>query len=160
MTTAIRVLHLEDDPADAQRIRGTLEDEGLVCDIVWVQTREHFVRALERQAFDLVLSDYEAGGLEMLHAVHQQQPQALLIVLSTRLISEEEAVECMKAGATDYVFKERVRRLWRARVHGAGAAARHRTRARHRLRHRRRQAGCRPRAWSASSPGAGDSETR
>ena len=112
MTAAIRVLQLEDDPADAQRIRGTLQDEGLVCDIVWVQTREDFVRALHRQAFDLVLSDYEAGGLEMLHAVRQQQPEALLIVLSTRLISEEEAVECMKAGATDYVFKERVRRLF------------------------------------------------
>ncbi|MDM0033716.1 response regulator [Variovorax sp. J22P271] len=112
MTTAIRVLHLEDDPADAQRIRGTLQDEGLDCDIVWVQTREDFVRALQRQTFDLVLSDYEAGGLEMLHAVRQRQPEALLIVLSTRLISEEEAVECMKAGATDYVFKERVRRLF------------------------------------------------
>lgn len=112
MTAAIRVLQLEDDPADAQRIRGTLQDEGLVCDIVWVQTREDFVRALHRQAFDLVLSDYEAGGLEMLQAVRQQQPEALLIVLSTRLISEEEAVECMKAGATDYVFKERVRRLF------------------------------------------------
>ncbi|MDN8615014.1 response regulator [Variovorax ginsengisoli] len=112
MTAAIRVLQLEDDPADAQRIRGTLQDEGLVCDIVWVQTRDDFVRALHRQAFDLVLSDYEAGGLEMLHAVRQQQPEALLIVLSTRLISEEEAVECMKAGATDYVFKERVRRLF------------------------------------------------
>ena len=60
------MLHLEDDPADAQRIRGTLQDEDLACDIVWVQTREDFVSALQRQAFDLVLSDYEAGGLEML----------------------------------------------------------------------------------------------
>ena len=69
-------------------------------------------RALQRQAFDLVLSDYEAGGLEMLRQVQAAAAAGLpLIVIPTGLISEEEAVDCMKAGATDYVFKERVRRL-------------------------------------------------
>ena len=107
----IRVLHLEDDPADAQRIRDRLQDGDLACDIVWVQTREDFVCALQRQAFDLVLSDYEVGGLEMLRHVRQQHPELLLIVISKRLMTEEEAVDCMKAGATDYVLKERVQRL-------------------------------------------------
>lgn len=107
----IRVLHLEDDPADAQRIRDRLQDGDLACDIVWVQTREDFVSALQRQAFDLVLSDYEVGGLEMLRHVRQQHPDLLLIVISKRLMTEEEAVDCMKAGATDYVLKERVQRL-------------------------------------------------
>src|SRR5690349_8959321 len=107
----IRVLHLEDDPADAQRIRDRLQDGDLACDIVWVQTREDFVSALQRQAFDLVLSDYEVGGLEMLRHVRQQHPELLLIVISKRLMTEEEAVDCMKAGATDYVLKERVQRL-------------------------------------------------
>lgn len=107
----IRVLHLEDDPADAQRIRDRLQGGDLACDIVWVQTREDFVSALQRQAFDLVLSDYEVGGLEMLRHVRQQHPELLLIVISKRLMTEEEAVDCMKAGATDYVLKERVQRL-------------------------------------------------
>lgn len=107
----IRVLHLEDDPADAQRIRDRLQGGDLDCDIVWVPTREDFVSALQRQAFDLVLSDYEVGGLEMLRHVRQQHPELLLIVISKRLMTEEEAVDCMKAGATDYVLKERVQRL-------------------------------------------------
>jgi len=111
MTTAIRVLHFEDDPADAQRIRDRLQQGDLVCDIAWVQTREDFVSALQRQAFDLVLSDYEVGGLEMPRHVRQQHPELPLIVMSKRLMTEEEAVECMKAGATDYVLKERVQRL-------------------------------------------------
>lgn len=111
MTTSIRVLQLEDDPADAQRIRERLEDEDLACDVVWVRTREDFVAALQRQAFDLVLSDYEIGGLEMLRHVRQYHPELLLIAISSRLMPEEEAVDCMRAGATDYVLKERVRRL-------------------------------------------------
>lgn len=111
MTTAIHVLHLEDDPSDAQRIRDRLQDEDLACDITWVQTSEDFVSALQRQAFDLVLCDYEVGGVELLRQVLLQQPQLLLIVISTGLLTEEELVDCMKAGATDYVLKQRLRRL-------------------------------------------------
>lgn len=110
MTAAIRVLHLEDDPADAERIRARLQDEDLGCDVVWVKTREDFVSALHRQAFDLMLSDYEVGGLEMLRQVRQQRPELPLIVISTAM-TEDEAVACMKAGATDYVLKRRLRRL-------------------------------------------------
>ncbi|MBT2325086.1 response regulator [Variovorax paradoxus] len=111
MTTAIRVLHLEDDPADAQRIGAGLQAEDLDCDITWVQTREDFVSALQRQAFDLVLCDYEVGGMALLRQVLQQHPGILLIVVSAALLSEEEGVECMEAGATDYVIKLRLHRL-------------------------------------------------
>ena len=111
MSTTIRVLHLEDDPADADHIRARLQDEDLACDITWVQTKEDFVSALQGQAFDLVLSDYEVGGLEIPRQVRQEWPDLPLIVISKGLMTEEEAVECMKAGATDYVLKLRVRRL-------------------------------------------------
>lgn len=111
MTTAIRVLHLEDDPADAERIGAGLQAEDLDCDITWVQTREDFIAVLQRQAFDLVLCDFEVGGMALLRRVLQQHPGILLIVVSATLLSEEEGVECMEAGATDYVIKLRLRRL-------------------------------------------------
>ncbi|MGR4871244.1 response regulator [Variovorax sp. LARHSF232] len=111
MTVAIRVLHLEDDPADAQRIGAGLQAENLNCDITWVRTREDFIAALQRQAFDLVLCDYEVGGVALLQQALAQQPELLLIVISTGMLTEEEAVDCMKAGATDYVLKQRLRRL-------------------------------------------------
>ena len=110
MATTIRVLHLEDDPADAQRIRERLQDGNVACDITWVQTRDDFASALQQQVFDLVLTDYEVGGLEVLRQARQQQPELLLIVIFAEM-AEEEAVECMKAGATDYVLKTRLRRL-------------------------------------------------
>jgi PAS domain S-box-containing protein len=111
MTAPIRVLHLEDDPADAERIRAGLQAEGLACDIAWVQTREDFIAALQRQAFDLVLSDYEVGGVPLLRQVLQQHPGILLIVVTAELLPEEEGVACLEAGATDYVIKRRLRRL-------------------------------------------------
>jgi PAS domain S-box-containing protein len=111
MTAAIRVLHLEDDAADAQRIGAGLRAEDLDCDITWVQTREDFVAALQRQAFDLVLCDYEVGGMALLRQVLQQHPGILLIVVTTELLPEEDGVDCLEAGATDYVIKRRLRRL-------------------------------------------------
>ncbi|HEY2256305.1 MAG TPA: response regulator, partial [Variovorax sp.] len=110
MNAIIRVLHLEGDPGDAQRIRASMQNEELAFDIVWVQTREDFTAALQRQAFDLVLSDYELGGLDVLRHIRQQHPELPVITISAGL-SEEEAVDCMKAGATDYVLKQRLRRL-------------------------------------------------
>jgi len=114
MNAAIRLLHLEDDPLDADLIRHRLEAEELACDIVWVQGKEDFEAALQRQQdFDLVLCDYELpdyGGLEALRHVRERQPELPVIIISAGL-SEEEAVECMKAGATDFVLKQRLRRL-------------------------------------------------
>ncbi len=111
MTTApVRVLHLEDDPADAQRIGAGLQAE-VACDITWVRTPEDFIAALQRQAFDLVLCDYEVGGMALLRQVLQQHPGILLIVVTAELMSEQEGVECLEAGATDYVIKRRLRRL-------------------------------------------------
>ncbi|MBB3181856.1 response regulator [Variovorax sp. Sphag1AA] len=111
MSTVIRVLHLEDDAADAERIRDGLRGDDVSFEIMWVQTREDFAAALQRQAFDLVLIDYEAGGIELLRGVHQQHAETPLIMVSRHLLTEEEALDCMKAGATDYVLKERLRRL-------------------------------------------------
>ena len=111
MTTTIRVLHLEDDPADARHIREGLRGEDAAFEIVWVQNREDFAAILRQQAFHLVLIDYEADGVALLHEVRRQHPELPLIIISAHLLSEDEALDCMKAGATDYVLKERLRRL-------------------------------------------------
>jgi len=111
MTSVIRVLHLEDDPADAERIRDGLRSEDLTFEIVWVRTREEFASTLRQQAFDLVLIDDKAGGVELLHQVREQHAEMPLIMVTSHLLTEEEALDCMKAGATDYVLKDRLRRL-------------------------------------------------
>jgi len=44
----IRILHLEDDPNDAELIQATLEADGLAVAVETVATREGFAAALER----------------------------------------------------------------------------------------------------------------
>src|SRR5258708_2041707 len=56
--TATGVLHLEDDPHDAEMIRSKLRAEGLHCDLNLVKNREQFEAGLAQKRFDLILCDY------------------------------------------------------------------------------------------------------
>jgi PAS domain S-box-containing protein/diguanylate cyclase (GGDEF)-like protein len=109
----IRVLHLEDDPRDAELIRGKLKEDGLAVDIVWTNGRREFETALQGKQFDVVLSDFnlpDYDGLSALKSVRRIHPELPVIVISGT-VGEDEAVECLKAGATDYVLKQRPQRL-------------------------------------------------
>ena len=115
MNPSIRLLHLEDDPRDAELIRLKLKAEGLACDIMWVNDRKTFESALARESFDVVLSDYDLklpdfDGMSALQQVRDKQPDVPVIVISGTL-GEEAAVECLRAGANDYVLKQRLPRF-------------------------------------------------
>ncbi len=113
MDSRIKVLHLEDDARDAHLIAYKLQAGGLACDIVHVSDRAAFERALDAGAFDLVLCDHNLGdydGLAALKLVRSKQPDTPVIMISGTL-SDDEAVDCLKAGATDYVLKQRLQRL-------------------------------------------------
>ena len=61
---ALRVLHLEDDPADAALVAETLRSEGIACDIVNVDKRDAFEAALEQGGLDLILADYHLPSFD------------------------------------------------------------------------------------------------
>jgi CheY-like chemotaxis protein len=69
MTSSLRILHLEDDPLDAEFIRSTLEEEGIDCDILRVETRDDFTAAIDRSEFDILFSDYLLPGFDGLSAL-------------------------------------------------------------------------------------------
>lgn len=113
MEKPIRVLHLEDNPRDAELIQHTLKADGLACDIVLTQNREGFETALAQDPFDLILSDYKLPDYDGLSALKQAlkvQPDVPVIIISGTL-GEEQAVDCLKLGATDFVLKQRTDRL-------------------------------------------------
>ena len=58
MKSPLRVLHLEDNPGDAELIQAVLEGEGAICDVTRVETRAEFVASLDEGGFDLILADY------------------------------------------------------------------------------------------------------
>jgi PAS domain S-box-containing protein len=109
----LRILHLEDNPADALLVRDQLASEGLAAEVRHVTEREEFFQALEEGPWDLVLADYKLpdyNGMDALRRVRQRQP-AVPFILMSGTIGEQAAIESLKAGATDYVLKQRRDRL-------------------------------------------------
>jgi len=113
MTQALRVLHLEDDPQDAELVEMELHDGGIVCDIVCADSGEVFERAVASGTFDFVILDHEVpgySGMQALTLTRKLLPDVPIIMVSGAL-REEEGVECLKAGADDYILKHRLQRL-------------------------------------------------
>ena len=109
----MKILHLEDNVADAELVRELLRDEWPDCDITVVATREAYTTALADRSFDLVLSDFSLGqfnGLEALHMARESRPETPFVFLSGN-IGEDRAIEAVKQGAQDYVLKDRMKRL-------------------------------------------------
>jgi PAS domain S-box-containing protein len=124
METKIRVLHLEDNPADAELVKAALAAEGLPCEITHVLRREEFLRALEQQTFDIILSDHSLpafDGYAAMEIVRARLP-ATPFLFVTGSLGEDRAVETFRRGATDYILKEQLDRLGPA-VRRAHAAA-------------------------------------
>ena len=113
MPATTRLLHVEDQATDSDLVSVWLQEAGLEWEVVRVDTREAFVNALESQAFDIVLSDVQLpafNGLEALRETRARRPD-LAFVLFTATLGEDRAVDALKAGATDFVAKERPARL-------------------------------------------------
>ncbi|MHB8810426.1 MAG: response regulator, partial [Desulfobulbaceae bacterium] len=78
-----------------------------------VESREEFLSALESLRPEVILSDFMLpgfNGIEALKLALERVPETPFILV-TGSMNEETAVECMKAGAWDYILKEHVKRL-------------------------------------------------
>ena len=113
MDKELRILILEDVPADAELEEHELRKAGLVFTSKVVDTREAFLRALDEFLPDLILSDYELpsfDGLAALRIAKEKCPDVPFILVTGKL-GEEFAIEKLKEGATDYVLKNNLKRL-------------------------------------------------
>lgn len=109
----LRVLHVEDDPLDAELVAQALRKGGFSFSVVVVQTEAEFKRALRAQSPDVVLADYNLPqwkGMEALDVLRREGLDIPLILVSGAL-GDVTAVECIKRGATDYVLKDGMARL-------------------------------------------------
>jgi signal transduction histidine kinase len=109
----LRVLVLEDQPADAELTLLALADGGLRAQPTLAASRAEFEAAFVRGRFDLVLADYSLPsytGLEALALVRREEPLLPFILVSGAL-GEERAVDALRAGATDYILKHGLARL-------------------------------------------------
>ena len=112
MNHPISILYLEDSPRDVELARERLESGGLVCKLRIASCRAEYEAALA-EPFDLILSDFalpDYDGMTALVLAQAKQPAVPFILISGTL-GEEQAVDCILRGATDYVMKQRLHRL-------------------------------------------------
>jgi PAS domain S-box-containing protein len=113
MLAKLHILVLEDNLLDAELAILALDQAGYACNWDCVDTRESFLAHLDREIYDLVISDYNLptfDGLSAVKLLRQRDPDLPFILVSGTL-GEETAIESLKAGATDYVVKSHLARL-------------------------------------------------
>ena len=109
----LRLLLLEDSPFDAELLSAELMEAYPRASLVVVSDGVGYVDALARESFDVILSDHELSGYsgdEALAHARRHVPFVPFIFVSG-VIGEDNAVELLKQGATDYVSKGRLSRL-------------------------------------------------
>ncbi len=113
MTHSLRVLLIEDSDDDAELIRREIRRGGYNPHCERVADAAAMQRALDRQEWDLVISDYVMpgfSGVEALALFKAKNLDVPFLVVSGH-IGEDRAVEMMRAGAHDYLMKGRLARL-------------------------------------------------
>src|SRR6266478_117895 len=109
----LRVLLADDSENDAVIVLHALRKAGYEPHYERVWTGPEMQAALQKQTWDLVISDYEMpgfGGFEALEVL-KQSGQDLPFILVSAVVSEETAVAAMKSGAHDFIMKRKLARL-------------------------------------------------
>jgi PAS domain S-box-containing protein len=125
----LRVLLVEDSEADALLVERQLRNQGFDPRIHRVDTEAGLLEALGRE-WDVVVADYTLPGFDgrrALALVKAHDPHVPLIVISGT-VNDEELVMTMKAGADDYLLKDKLSRLGpviRREIRDAEAARSH-----------------------------------
>jgi two-component system sensor histidine kinase UhpB len=109
----LRILLVEDSDDDALLLELAIERSGARCVCQRVETAEEMAAVLKAQDWDAIIADYvmpKFDGLAALALVKELGLDVPFIVVSGH-ITEDTAVAAMKAGAHDYVMKDKLARL-------------------------------------------------
>jgi len=106
-------LVVEDSPEDAEIISHLLREAGYQPLAERVQTAGQMAAALARQRWDLVIADHSMPRFDAPQALRlvQQSGEDLPFIIVSGEIDEELAVAAMRAGAHDFIMKDRLSRL-------------------------------------------------
>jgi DNA-binding response OmpR family regulator len=105
MTTPTRILVVDDEAGIRFFLEEALARDGY--EVLAVDSGEAALERIAAETFDLALIDLRMkgiGGIEVLTALHRQSPSTAAIVLTAHG-SLETAVEALRQGAHDYLFK-------------------------------------------------------
>jgi len=113
MTTQLKILHLEDEENDADLVRMAVIGGNLSADIMVVDNKQSYIDALYKFSPDVILSDHSLPSFNSEEAfnIFLTTGKTIPFILVTANISEEYAVSIIKAGAHDYILKDRMELL-------------------------------------------------
>jgi PAS domain S-box-containing protein len=120
---ALRVLLIEDDEDDAMMLERHLRRAGFAVSLLRVETEETMRQALsslggaaknqEGPNWDIILSDYNLPSFSAPAALKilKESGNDVPFIVMSGAVSEDTAVEAMRAGAHDYISKQNLTRL-------------------------------------------------
>ena len=116
MENVLNVLIVEDVATDAELIERELKKAGFRPATRIVETREVYIQAIAEFEPDIIFSDYNLPSFNGMQAllIRQEKLPNIPFILVTGANNEEIAVDCMRAGADDYILKENLTRLGQA----------------------------------------------
>ena len=113
MKKNLHILLIEDDPVDVFRLRHELRHGGLAFRSCRVQTREDFLKVLQSDPPDVILSDHglpSFDGFTALDIVQKRYPRIPFIFV-TAASDQAMMIEMFDGGAAGYVCKSRITEL-------------------------------------------------
>lgn len=113
MPIPLHVLMVEDNESDAALALAHLEKAGFGVICQRVDNAADLRSALQAQSWDLILCDYSLPSFDAPSAlrIFQETGLDLPFIVVSGTISEESATALMRAGAADYLMKDRLARL-------------------------------------------------
>jgi len=110
MTSNLKILILEDNQNDADLLHRELKKSGLNFTSQIVHTRKSFEDALQHFNPDIILSDYALPAFDAVTAfrIKQNKSPHIPFIIVSGIIGEENAVELIKNGVTDYTPKDKL----------------------------------------------------
>jgi DNA-binding NtrC family response regulator len=134
MGKPLNILIIEDSEKDTALLLRELTRSGYDPTYECVCTAADLLPALQNKNWDIIVSDFvmpQFDGLEALKMVKEKGIDSPFIIMSGK-ISDETAVQAMKAGASDYIMKDHLSRLGPAIEREIKEAAARREREKHR----------------------------
>lgn len=117
MDKVVKILIVEDSADDLDLLQRELQRAALKFISHVVKARHEFSQALQEFKPDVILSDHSLPQFNSIEAIqlckeYQSSHNVIIpFILVTGSVSEEFAVQCIKAGADDYILKDRLKRL-------------------------------------------------
>ncbi len=113
MRKTVKILHLEDLSSDAELIESALKKAKINPEILVVQNKRAFVKALNNFSYDIILSDHSLASFDSLEAIRLVKKAGITVpfLLVTATMTDIFAAKAMKEGACDYILKDRLHRL-------------------------------------------------